>query len=274
MKVLIIYRHIGNEACLKAGELAAWLGKRGVSAHSHPQQKIENCKALEDLSEAKLVIALGGDGTYLEAVRLCSSYDTPILGVNMGSLGFLTVSPIENLYSIVAKALDGELETRPRTMLEARIGDTAYSALNDIVFERGEQSQLLNLEIHSGEHLVSHIKSDGLVFSTPTGTTAYNLAAGGPILHPEVQAFVMTPICPHSLTNRPTVFPAEQELQVQLQNQTQEAQVTIDGQQKIKVNSETTVNIKIAKHTHYVLRVPSHNYFDLLRKKLKFGERD
>ncbi|MCB0391472.1 MAG: NAD(+)/NADH kinase [Bdellovibrionales bacterium] len=273
MKVVIIYRPNSDEALSKSEELKNWLEKKNIDVYSHPQQKIKNCNVLENMADADLVIALGGDGTYLEAVRLCSGNETPILGINMGSLGFLTVSPIENLYSIVDKALADELESRPRTMLMAEVGDQKFTALNDIVFERGEQSQLLSLRVTTGDHLISDLKADGLIFSTPTGTTAYNLAAGGPILHPEVQAFVMTPICPHSLTNRPTVFADTQDVTVELLNDNQVARLTIDGQMKLKVNKQQKVKIKKAPYKHYVLRSPSHNYFDLLRKKLKFGER-
>ena len=273
MKIVIIYRPESDEAINKSQELKSWLEKKNVEVFCHPQQKLKGCQALENMADANLVIALGGDGTYLEAVRMCSGNETPILGINMGSLGFLTVSPIENLYSIVDKALADELESRPRSMLLAEVDGKNFIALNDIVFERGEQSQLLSLRIKSGENLISDLKADGLIFSTPTGTTAYNLAAGGPILHPEVKAFTMTPICAHSLTNRPTVFPDDQELQVELLNEQQEARITIDGQMKIKVGKSQAVKIKKAPYQHYVLRIPSHNYFDLLRNKLKFGER-
>ena len=270
---MIIYRPGSEEAINKADELKAWLDNKKLEVYCHPQQTLKNCKTLNNLSEAQLVIALGGDGTYLEAVRMCSGHFVPILGINMGSLGFLTVSPVENLYEIVEKALNQELESRPRSMLQAQVEKQTFYALNDIVFERGEQSQLLSLRILSGNHLISDLKADGLILSTPTGTTAYNLAAGGPILHPEVKAFVMTPICPHSLTNRPTVFPDDQELQIELLNEQQGARLTVDGQMKIKINKDQKVKIKKAPFQHHVLRIPSHNYFDLLRKKLKFGER-
>jgi len=273
LKIVIIYRPGSPEAIAKSDELKVWLEKKNIEVFCHPQQTLKNCKALNNLSEANLIIALGGDGTYLEAVRMCSGHHIPILGINMGSLGFLTVSPVENLYEIVEKAINNELESRPRSMLQAEVDGQVFYALNDIVFERGEQSQLLSLRVKTGDHLISDLKADGLIFSSPTGTTAYNLAAGGPILHPEVKAFVMTPICPHSLTNRPTVFSDEQEIQVELLNDQQEARITVDGQMKIKVSKNQTVKIKKAPFLHKVLRIPSHNYFDLLRKKLKFGER-
>ncbi|MCB9025057.1 MAG: NAD(+)/NADH kinase [Bdellovibrionaceae bacterium] len=273
MKIVIIYRPGSQAAIDKSDELKIWLEKKNIEVYCHPQQNLKNCKTLNDLSQANLVIAMGGDGTYLEAVRLCMGHQIPILGINMGSLGFLTVSPVENLYEIVEKAILNQLESRPRSMLQAEVNGQAFQALNDIVFERGELSQLLFLRIKTGDQLISDLKADGLIFSTPTGTTAYNLAAGGPILHPEVKAYVMTPICPHSLTNRPTVFSDEQELQVELLNVQQEARITVDGQMKIKISKGQIVKIKKAAYQHNVLRIPSHNYFDLLRKKLKFGER-
>jgi NAD+ kinase len=273
LKILIIYRPGSNDALAKSHELKTWLEKKGHKVFSHPQQRLKDCESLQNVCEAELAIALGGDGTYLEAVRMCSGNKVPILGINMGSLGFLTVSPIENLYIMVEKALNKELEERPRSLLEAQVGSQTFVALNDIVFERGDMSQLLNLTVKSGAHLVCDLKSDGLIFATPTGSTAYNLAAGGPILHPEVKAFAMTPICSHSLTSRPTVFADNHELKVEVNNEGQAALLTIDGQRRAKISSEQHVIIKRSEFIHYVLRQPSHNYFDLLRKKLRYGER-
>ena len=164
-----------------------------------------------------LVIVLGGDGTYLEAVRLLNGCQTPILGVNLGSLGFLTQTRSEDLYSVVHMALQNKMEMRPRTMLQIKVKRSGrirknLCALNDVVIERGPTTQLIGMSLYSDRQLACHIKADGVVTASPTGSTAYNLAAGGPILHPFVAAFVVTPIAPHSLTSRPLLFPDNQKL--------------------------------------------------------------
>ena len=135
-------------------------------------------------------------------------------------------------------------------------------------------SQLIHLNIEQDKQLVSPLKADGVIISTPTGSTAYNLAAGGPIMFPYLEAFVVTPIAPHSLTTRPIIFPSTAELSFRLNNKQHRALLTIDGQQALKLNAKDKVIVKTSKYKHYVLREPKHNYFDLLREKLKFGQRD
>ena len=275
--ILIVYRQENEEAEILANKIAQQLTKQNLSMYSHPQQKVLGCEPLKDIEAIDLVIVLGGDGTYLEGVRLLEGRKTPILGINLGSLGFLTENRIENTFQVIEQALNSKLEMRPRSMLKVSLKKEMetfeYQALNDIVIERGAQSHLLNLSITSGKHLVSHIKADGLIFSSPTGSTAYNLAAGGPILHPEVKAFCMTPICAHSLTNRPTIFPENQEFHLKLNDKSQIAVLTVDGVKRHEITETDKILICKSSSDHSVLRQPSHNYFDLLREKLKFGER-
>lgn len=265
-----------------AVELAQWLSKKGIKVYSHPQQRISHraktYPSAQTLSSIDLVIVLGGDGTYLEAVRLLQGRRTPILGVNLGSLGFLTVNRAEDLYKALEDTLKGRLEIRPRAMLKVTLRRKKrklqeWTALNDVVIERGSFSHLINISVFVNSNLISPIKSDGLIISSPTGSTAYNLAAGGPILHPESKTIVVTPICPHSLTSRPTILPDDQKLVFRLNDKNLKAFLTIDGQKYGEISSQDEVVIQRSPHDHFVLREPSHNYFSLLREKLKFGER-
>ena len=280
--VCIVYRPDKKEALSLARELADWFTDKQIKVYSHPQQKIRSkIPAIgrdHPLESMDLIVVLGGDGTYLEAVRMLDGCQTPILGVNLGSLGFLTQTRSDNLYPILNMALQNKMEMRPRTMLQIKVRKSGrirknICALNDVVIERGPTTQLIGISLYSNKQLACHIKADGVITASPTGSTAYNLAAGGPILHPFVAAFVVTPIAPHSLTSRPLLFPDDQCLSYQI-DEGQKAQLNVDGQILTEVTSKDEVTIQKSAHTHQVLRQPSHNYFQLLREKLRFGERD
>ena len=280
--IAIMYRP-GTEAAMKqAVELAEWLTSEGFKVYSSPDQKllerspVVNPKVLDAID---WVIALGGDGTYLRAVRMMEGRQTPILGVNMGSLGFLTETRLEDLYKAVSLTLNGKMEFRPRAMLfiEIRRGEKIMSrhiALNDIVLERGSNTHLINIEISSQKYLVASVKADALIIASPTGSTAYNLAAGGPILHPEVHAMVVTPVCPHALTSRPLIFPDDQELSFRVLTRDKKAVLTVDGVNCGEITVQDEVMVVRNRIDHFVIRKPSANYFTLLREKLSFGQRD
>lgn len=279
--VVIVYRPDSANAVKNATELAAWLKKRKIRVFSHPQQKfgrgVKKIKTSQ-ISKVNLVVVLGGDGTYLHAVAMLRGESVPILGVNMGSLGFLTETRKEDLYSAATLTLEGKMEMRPRAMLEVKVQRNGkviseHRALNDVVLERGPFSQLINIAMYCEHHLVGEIKADGVVVASPTGSTAYNLAAGGPILHPHVRSIVVTPICPHSLTHRPIIFPDDQTLTFRLMNKNQRAHLHIDGQDGGDLRPGDEVIVTRSEHDHYILRKSSQNYFDLLREKLSFGER-
>lgn len=281
-KVAVVYRPGRKASSQLASEVSEWLMDKGIKVYSHPKRKFKvKSKIIPTCTKPKeldLVVVLGGDGTYLEAVRMLEGSKVPILGVNMGSLGFLTENRIEDLYPTLNMTLSGKMQACPRSMLRVRVknGKTTkeFLALNDVVIERGARSHLIDLEVFSENDFVCNVKSDGLIISSPTGSTAYNLAAGGPILHPEVSAIVVTPICPHSLTNRPLIFPDDRQLCFQLKPGRQTASLTIDGLNCGDINDKKHVSIHRAKQDHYVLKKPSHNYFTLLTEKLRFGERD
>ena len=280
--VCIVYRPGKKEALSLARELTEWLADKKIKVYSHPKQKIypeiQRLGRRHPPQSMDLIIVLGGDGTYLEAVRMLDGCQTPILGVNLGSLGFLTQNRFKDLYPVVNMALQNKMEMRPRTMLQIKVKRSGrirknICALNDIVIERGPTTQLIGMSLYSDQHFVCHIKADGVVTASPTGSTAYNLAAGGPILHPFVAAFVVTPIAPHSLTSRPLLFPDNQKLSYVI-DEGQKAQLNVDGQILTEMTSKDEMTIQKSKHVHQVLRQPSHNYFQLLRDKLRFGERD
>ena len=280
-RVLVVFRTDSQKALKKAKEAADWLDERKVTVVSHPKQTIKGFKKLKmaDLKKTDLVLVLGGDGTYLEAVRLMEGCKIPILGVNMGSLGFLTYAPIKSLFSTLELTLAGKMEMRPRAMIELTINRKGkafkkYTALNDAVIERGAGAQLIELSLEAGGYLVNNVKADGVVIASPTGSTAYNLAAGGPILHPQMGAILVAPICPHSLTHRPIVFPDDQTLCFNLLNNKHKAALTVDGVHRLILTHNDEVCVDRSKADHYVLRESSHNYFDLLKTKLRFGERN
>jgi NAD+ kinase len=280
--VAIMYRPNSEMALVKAKDLAQWLKKRDLNVYSSPGQSLgAGFRAVtpKSLDLIDWVIVLGGDGTYLGAVRMLEGRHVPILGVNMGNLGFLTETKLPDLIKNVTCALEGQLELRARSMLlvQVRRGKrlrSSHIALNDAVLERGSNTHLINIEVHSQKNLVSEIKADALIIASPTGSTAYNLAAGGPILHPDVKAIVVTPVCPHALTSRPLIFPDDQELSFRVVNHDKKAILTVDGVSCGEITVDDQVLIVRHSLEHFVIRKPTHNYFSLLREKLKFGVRD
>lgn len=273
--VLIVHRDDTPQAKQLGSDFIRYLSNKNIKAELVSFVELSG-KTYENTSD--LVIVLGGDGTYLSTVGHIKPAQVPILGINMGSLGFLTETKIDEAYDALDAALHGNLESRPRRLLDIEVHHADSScffetALNDIVIERGARSQLVRIQIYSGNFLVQDLKADGLIISTPTGSTAYNLAAGGPILHPDAQAFVITAVAPHNLTSRPIVFPDDLELKIRLAAGNQTAQLTVDGRKVLEITDQDLIKIHKSKHLHNVLRKKGHNYFDLLREKLKFGER-
>lgn len=283
-RVGIIYRKDKPEVFRAAKVLAEWLiqGKAIVfhqNGQEKPVAKSQSLRSEKQVDQLDLVVVLGGDGTYLTAVHIIKGRPIPILGINMGSLGFLTNTRSEDLYKAVVQTLDGRMSLRPRAMFHIQVNDNKgkiqnFIALNDVVVERGELSQLISMNLYYQGSQVCELKADGLIIATPTGSTAYNLAAGGPILHPEVEAMVVTPVSPHSLTSRPLVFSDKGSISIQLANPRHRALLTIDGQQQMHLEHHHQLTISKHERYHFVVRPSHHNYFNLLREKLKFGQRD
>lgn len=278
--IAIVYRIHTPQAVSYAKKLTRWLQQRDYRVFTAPEQKVlagtQSIKSKTQWDKIDLMIVLGGDGTYLRAVRLLGGRQIPILGFNMGFLGFLTVHGAQDVFSVLEKTLAGKMTLHPRTMMTAKIYrkkklKAEFHALNDLVLERGSYSQLITISIHSDKFLANTIKADGLIISTPTGSTAYNLAAGGPILHPELEALVVTAIAPHSLTSRPFIFPDKKQLTFRLMHGSPRARLVIDGQTQFEITKDDEIRIRRSPYDHWVLRSPDFNYFHLLREKLKFG---
>jgi NAD+ kinase len=281
----------GLEAAAGAlAELAGWLEARGLRAvfetdtafiaRVPPDRPTVDRDRLPH--ECDLIVVLGGDGTLIGmADRIADAgVDVPILGVNFGSLGFLTEITLPELYGSLDSVLAGEAQIDERMMLRARTWrDGAVFAdrlaLNDVVITKGALSRIIDLSVDIGDHPVMRVRADGLIIASPTGSTAYNLAAGGPILHPEVGALLLTPIAPHMLTNRPIVIPASSEVKVQpmMNGGNEEVFVTIDGQSGHSLQSNDVIHITRAERTLHLVRASTRTYFDVLRQKLKWSER-
>lgn len=228
-----------------------------------------------------LIVVLGGDGTLLgmaDRIAKCS-VDIPILGVNFGSLGFLTEVPLPELYPSLEATVSGQASVEERLMLRSqtiREGGVVSDALalNDVVIARGALSRIIDISVSVGDEFVARFKADGLIMTSPTGSTAYNLAAGGPIVHPSVDALVLTPIAPHTLTNRPVVIPASSEIRVQpLGNAQDEIFITFDGQSGFELRRDDLITVTRAKERLRLVRAASRSYFGVLRQKLKWAER-
>ena len=232
-------------------------------------------------AQVDFIIVLGGDGTLLSmATRTAQSgRDIPILGVNFGSLGFLTEARIDELYTVLESVLNGSATFDDRAMLAADAYRTrehfdSRIVLNDVVFTKAALSRIIELSVSVGSGLVMKVKADGLIIASATGSTAYNLAAGGPIIHPRADAIVLTPIAPHTLTNRPIIVPGSEiiEIRPQVQGTLDEIFVTYDGQSGYPLQQGDIVRVRRSERTLKLVKAP-RSYFELLREKLKWGER-
>ncbi len=269
--------------------LATWLEDCGVAAIFETDTAAlaggakGNSFSREELPKhVDLIVVLGGDGTLLSvADRIAQAgRDIPILGVNFGSLGFLTEIRIDELYPSLEAAVEGRARYDERLMLSAvatRGGkaDACRIVLNDVVFTKGALSRMIELSVSVSGRFVTRVKADGLIIASATGSTAYNLAAGGPIVHPAVDAFVITPIAPHTLSNRPIVIPGNAEVEVHSETPAaaDEVFVTYDGQYGYAVRPGDSIKVKKADRPLRIVTAPTRGYFEVLREKLKWGER-
>jgi NAD+ kinase len=228
-------------------------------------------------SAVDLVVVLGGDGTLLSVTRGPIG-GTPILGVNMGTLGFLTEHPAEQLFPMLHAALEGQAHTVQRERLDVTVetpdrDPVTRCVLNDAVVNKSALARMLVMSVHVDGAFVSRFKADGLIVATPTGSTAYNLSAGGPILYPTLEVMVVTPICPHALTNRPIVLSMNSEIEIRLESHSEEVYLTLDGQQGFPLGTRDLVRIHRCKDPVHLITDTSRSYFQVLHRKLKWGER-
>jgi NAD+ kinase len=278
-----------REATPHLADIEAWLAARGhepvfetataALMPSRDGRRVADKRAL--VASVDLVVVLGGDGTLLSVADCvgAAGVDVPILGVNFGSLGFLTEATLPELYPSLEAALSGQARVEERLMLRAttmRAGATLpeHLALNDVVITKAARARMTDLSVSVGDEFVTRVKADGLIVATPTGSTAYNLAAGGPIVQPVVDAIVLTPIAPHMLTNRPIVIPASSLVRVQpMMAERDELYVTFDGQAGYQLQAGDEVRIRCADRRVRLFRHSSRSYFEILRQKLKWNER-
>ncbi len=284
MKKIAILAKVHDPRCLGvAEELVNWLKKRGLEpmVEAHLSRHLgcsEGIPAELIPAGADLVVVLGGDGTLISAARLIGARQIPILGVNLGSLGFLTEITLAELYPALERCLKGDYKVSPRMMLNclverAGVEISSHQVLNDVVINKGALARIVDLETTVADFYLTTFKADGLIISSPTGSTGYSLAAAGPIIHPNLECLVITPICPHTLTNRPIVVDAGATISVQLKSVNEDVFLTLDGQVGMELKAGDVIRVRRAEHRTLLVTSRSKDYFEVLRTKLKWGER-
>jgi NAD+ kinase len=283
-KIGIVTKTTSPHAEQVMDQLVPWLVDRGISVRVQEEYgQLANSSVTvvdRDLipDGVNMVMVLGGDGTLLSVARLLEKCDTPILGINLGSLGFLTELGIEELYATLEKVLGGQYKIEKRVRLEARLdrgGEIIgrYQVLNDVVINKGALARIIDLEAFVDDCEVTIYKADGLIVSTPTGSTAYSLAAGGPIIEPTLDVIVVAPICPHTLTNRPLVVPGGSEVVLHLLSDSGKVYLTLDGQEGTKLMQGDKVYIRASEERVHLVRTGIRNFYEVLSTKLHWGLR-
>jgi len=270
----IIYKHRDKPAKLEAKKLEEWFKKRDIETFS---EEVESEELKIVPKSVDWVVVLGGDGTLLGASRKIGRHGIPILGVNLGGLGFLTSIPFKRLYPVIEMMLDGLIEVESRIMLEAKVLRKdkeiyRFQVLNDVVINKMALARIIDLDVTINNEFLTTFRADGLIISTPTGSTAYNLAAGGPILYPTMETLIITPICPFTLTNRPIIIPDTSIIKIKMGKATEETvTLTFDGQVGFDLYYGDNVIICKSEEKIKLLMPPDHSYFNVLRTKLMWG---
>jgi len=284
MKNIGVFAKVHDPRCKQvAGDLVRWLNDKGLSPLVEEQLsqslgRKDGVGRFEIPNSADLVVVLGGDGTLISVARLLVGRDVPIIGVNLGSLGFLTEITISEMFPLLENCLYGQYQVSERIMLLANIYRNeekiaAYNVLNDVVINKGALARIIELDtLIDGNHLTK-FRADGLIISSPTGSTGYSLAAQGPVVHPSLDCLVITPICPHTLTNRPIVVSGNSLLCVTLKSKEGDVFLTLDGQIKVELKSGDVICIEKSTHRTKLVMSGSKDYFEVLRTKLKWNER-
>jgi NAD+ kinase len=225
---------------------------------------------------AQIVISLGGDGTMLSSARAVAKHQTPILGVNLGGVGFLTEINSQDMENTLNRLKNGDYFIEKRMVLETEIEGVKklnQYALNDVVIDKGEVARLFLLHLYARDEFICSYSADGLIISTPTGSTAYSLAAGGPIINPWMNAIIVTPICPHTLASRPILFAENETLRVVVELNSREAMLTVDGQVAFGLKSGSSILVRKAKHSVKLIKLRDRSFYEILRRKLHWGAR-
>jgi NAD+ kinase len=268
-------------------QLAEWLAQRKIQligpaeiAHEQIKQKtgceVEIVKDEQLAQSVDLMLVLGGDGTMIATARMIGDAEVPVIGVNYGGLGYLAEFPIEELFSALEAILSGQYKVQKRVMLAVELwrGEelvTRSRVLNDVVVNKSALARIIDIEAYLDSQFVNLFRADGLIVATPTGSTAYNLSAGGPVIYPSMNAVVITPICPFTLSNRPIVVPDESTIEVRLMTDKEEVALTLDGQVGFPMQVNDRILIIKSNTTFNLVQPPHRNYFDVLRDKLKWG---
>ncbi|HKV61555.1 MAG TPA: NAD(+)/NADH kinase [Candidatus Acidoferrum sp.] len=279
----IISRPRRSDLCDVVPPLLKWLEARGIKTLL--DEETANClqngtkgltrQRVADASQ--LLLVLGGDGTLLAAARLAAPRGIPVLPINMGSLGFLTNFTLQELHPALDNTLEGRFSLSERVLISVdleragKVIDT-QRVLNEVVINKGALARMIELELLIDGDFVCRYRADGLIVSTPTGSTAYSLSAGGPIVHPTVESFVITPICPHMLSDRPLVIRDSSSIEMKLSGNTESVFLTLDGQRGIPLQAADVVRAGRAKEILKLIQPPRKSYFEILRNKLKWGE--
>ncbi len=279
----IITKH-KNQRSLEIGmKLCAWLKERQLFVLCEKELatklKLEEQSKARISEQADLIVVLGGDGTLLSIARHIKRSDLPILGVNLGGLGFLTAITLNELFIVMTEVLGGHFSLSPRMVLKVSCYRrnqpvSNYNVLNDVVINKGAMARIIELKTVIDDNFVNTFKADGLIFSTPTGSTGYSLSAGGPIVYPTLNSITVAPICPHTLSNRPLIVPSEVTIETTLAStDSDDVFLTLDGQVGFSMQPLDKVTITRASHDIKLVASPSKTYFEVLRNKLKWGER-
>ncbi len=281
MKTLGIVARIGTaEAALLAQEIRTRYPSLTVLADPRSAEafgwEVLDSRVFADRAEG--LVVLGGDGTLIHAARLAAGRKIPILGVNLGSLGFLAEVPQRNLFIVLDEMLSGSAALEPRMKLRCRLwrGEQRVldeDVLNDVVLNRGALARIADHETFVDNNYVTTYKSDGVVISTATGSTAYALSAGGPIIHPALDCTLVAPICPHTLNQRPIAIPSELTVRIALKSEGTDVYLTLDGQSGHELRAGDQIEVTRSEHKVWLVRNPDRDYFSILRQKLHWGER-
>ena len=278
----IIYKHHHEPARTEAEKLGEWFRKKGIAVFSEEMYTEGSVNGSYNESsiipkDVEWVIVLGGDGTLLGAARRIGRYGVPILGVNLGGLGFLTCIPLNRIYPVIETMINGGLDVESRVMLETKVirdkeEVIRFQVLNDVVINKSTLARIIDLDVTIDDEVLTTFRADGLIISTPTGSTAYNLSAGGPILYPTIESFILTPICPFTLTNRPIIVPDSAVIRIRMGKESEGTVIlTFDGQVGFDLHHYDMVHIHKSREKINLFRPPDHSYFNILRNKLMWG---
>lgn len=284
MKKIAVFAKVHDPRCQDvAGELLRWLEERGyqplIESHLARHMNIPGVNAADMPDQADLVVVLGGDGTLISTARIIGERNIPILAVNLGSLGFITEITLDELYPALEKCLSGNFRISERLMLQAVVERdnremASHLVLNDVVINKGALARIVDLKTRVNCFDLTTFKADGLIISTPTGSTGYSLSAGGPIITPSMNCIVITPICPHTLTNRPLVIDDDSLVTIMVKSlDDEDVFLTLDGQVGLELKSGDVIHVSRACHTARLVMSEQRDYFEILRTKLKWGER-